>query len=462
MKKSSLTLLLAIVSACGDKDDKNIDTTDTQAETGESAVETGDSTVETGDTTAETGDSSYLEETTCTNPEFVDTQAFLWTAPQKYTGYTATVTNTHVIVADIYPGMVYGLPWVAESGVVETEATFTLSVTPYGPDKAMWTNGYIGITDALAINSDGVISGAVHIYKEETLDALTGDWTAEETADISIYGDTEYGYTGALLVTDVDGDTLPDALVPTGPLPGRLAVFLNIDSLSGYVAWTDADFVLDNICMKTEDNDVQFQSTNLKIFGYGSGDGYLALGCPSEKFREGEVLVFDLPLSNHSDPMFTINNVTGWRMDSNDFGEPLYVDNRVPDELVVVTDDRAKGLDLVVTEAPNEDPQWWGTSPTVTRITNDEGETCKYIAVGDPAYETKGVETGGVYASLLNPKGLPIEWVTVSIPSSEGDEVQFMGSVNEWSPDGSYLMSVGLQRSVAGTGGGMITTSVNY
>lgn len=451
MKNQMLLVTLCLVAACGDKD--TLDSVDTNPkETGET---------ETTGETGETGDSP-VETTTCVNPDFVDSKALAWTAAQKYSGYTATVTNTHVLVADPSPGVIYGVPWVATDGQIEGEADFSLTTTSFGIDKAMWSEGYVGISDALATNADGVVSGAAHIFKEETLDALSGEWSAADVADISIYGPTLNGYTGALLVADVDGDALLDALVTTGPLPGMMAIFLNIEGMSGAYAWNDANFVLDDICVESSENDVQYQSTNLKIFGFGSGDGYLAVGCPSGNFRGGEVLIFDLPLQKDSDPIGKITNVTGWRMDSNGYGEPLYVDNRVPDEIVVVTDNKAKGFNLDIVESPEEDSEWWGTSPTVTMITNDEGETCRYIAVGDQAYEEKGTETGALYASLLDANGLPVEWVTATIPSPEGIELLYTGAVNEFSPDGSYLMSVGWKRGNEALGSGVMTTSMNY
>ena len=441
-----LSMLTLFLFACGDKDtDKPIDTADTS----DSTVDSLDSsdTVDSVDT-VDTTDSEF--ETTCLQPEFTNERAFFWKDPQQYGGFTATVSSTHALIANTTPGYFYGVSWGADEGYIEDVADFTITGFAYGFDKAMYSEGWVGIADAYAYNVGGLSTGALYLYSDDYISTLTGTLTVEESAQIIIYGEEFDGWTGAFVLWDVTNDGRLDAVVSTGPYPGNIAVFSEFESyvtevettgLTKRVNWNEANFILSNLC--TVDS---FAPNNLKIFAKGSGDGYLAAGCPAKDYLNGEVLIYDLPLEEDSTPDYHVTGVSGWRMDSNGYKESLYLESKGADRLVVVYQNGPRTLDYDIIDSSVTDPMWWGSSPTLTQFTNDNEEVCTYLVTSDQQYRVKGVETGAVFGTLIGPDHLATEWIDMSIPSSEIDQLLYIGAVNEFSPDGRNLMSTGWER----------------
>lgn len=453
-------MLTFFLFACGDKDtDKPVDTADTS-----DSSDTSDSLVDTSDSSDSSDTQDTEPATTCLDPEFTNQRAFAWKDPQRFGGFTATVSATHALIANVIPGYFYGISWSSESGYIEDVADFTLVAAPDSLDKAMYSEGYVGITDAYAYDVGGVSGGAVYFYSDEDIAGLSGTLTLEESAPLAFYGENEDGWTGAMVLWDVDSDSNLDVVVGSGPFPGDIAIFSDFNSYLAestpeaprHVSWSEADFVLEDVCRKGI-----FAPNNMKIFGKGSGDGFLAIGCPSSDYKTGEVLIYDLPLSEKSKPAFYITKVTGWRMDSNGYAEPLYVESKGSNTIAMVKQNSPTTLDLQIIYAPNEDTRWWGSSPAMTQFVNEYDETCSYLAAGDQQYTYKSVQTGALFATLIGPDYLATEWIEMSMPSSEVGDPLYIGAVNEFSPDGNSLITTGWERSYADAGG-MILTEVVY
>ena len=121
-----LSILTLFLFACGDKEtDKPVDTADTS-----DSSDTSDSLVDTSDSSDSSDTQDTEPATTCLDPEFTNQRAFAWKDPQRFGGFTATVSATHALIANLIPGYFYGISWSSESGYIEDVADFTLVAAP--------------------------------------------------------------------------------------------------------------------------------------------------------------------------------------------------------------------------------------------------------------------------------------------------------------------------------------------
>lgn len=427
------TLAVCSLAACGDKDDSlPLDSADsaepTDTDTGEPAP-------------------------VCAMPTFTPVAAFVWPVSTPYGGYALTSTDSRVLIADPVAGDVLGIPWGQPSGELSYSYDLLLTGLPYSPDKLTRSGEWIGIADAAReVEAFGAV-GAVFGVRAVDLDALSGVHAAADVAEWTLIGHRDGGYTGALLVADLDGDGLDDAATQSGPLPGEIAVFSDVGSLSGEHPWTDAAFTV-AVCDSTDR--VAYASTSLAIFGEGSGQGMLVAGCPGLGYRGGEAWGFDLPLRGANDPATKISGVSGWYVASEGVGFPAFIDARNDASIVQVRDDGADGLTLEGLSGSGE--KWWGSAPVA--VSSPAGD-CGVLIVGSPGALTKSDETGAVYAVALDGYGEPVgEWAALDFPSAEVTP-QWIGSVQTVSPDGRHLASSGWQPG-GGEGGGMITWEIGW
>lgn len=394
---------------------------------------------------------------TPTLPEVLSSTALTFETRATAAGYAAATTEEGAVVANTMLGITALVPWDAEDGIIENEATWT-SLEPDGSIDIITRSGdWLGVADgAWTLIEEGEApkanAGTLRAIRLEDV----GELTSDDFTDIppgpwafTIRGAYEEGYVGAMLVADLDGDGLDDVLTSSSPLPGELAMWSAIDGLSGELEWTSAD-VMTEACWGEGRN--IYAPTSFAIFGEGDdGDGWLAVGCPGLGYGGSQVLVFALPLTENAEPVAELGPTeadpdaeafAGWWLSSAGPGFPLYADNRRNGEVVIVRDDPS-AVGTFTQErytSPDGAGDRFGSTPSVY-VNPETG--CGLLAVGDQSGEVKGDMTGAVYLASLTGDGTPYEWVSLTVPSAEGVEPIAAGAVVRLSADGQRLVTTG-------------------
>lgn len=471
--------------ACGDKD--TADRIDTAADDDTSATTDDSSTDDSG-----TDDSpTYAERCAVTaTPSAV----FDWDTPSAANGYSFSSTSSRWLVTDYYAGEIYAVEWTAPSGYVESSASAMFFTSPKSDKMTRWGD-LITISDAGrgrdldgdgTINYDNEMVGGVYLLTADTINTASGTNDASVAAVLDIEGVTDHAYTGTGFIGDVNGDGLPDFITQSvadePPLPGALAVFLDINSRvssGAKLTLADADLML-TVCDNDlnadgeQDNNVAFAPTSLAVFGDNDGNGYFAAGCPGKGYYNGAVAITPMPISTASDWEYLQMadlpaSPSGWYVTSLGIGWPLVIDARGDDSVVLLEDSAVGWTSQAYTSpATTGTSRWFGASPVVwSREVN--GETCRYLATGASAYiDDKGTETGAVFVAVLDELGYPAAWQHLRLPSAEGIEPLYAGAVLSVSGDdsarpvGDYLGASGWQKGAAGTPGGVHIWAMAY
>lgn len=481
-KSFRFTLLMSLITlgaftACGDKD--TADKLDTATDTG--SVDPTDS--DPG------ADPTYTERCSVT---VTPSAIFEWDIADTANGYSMTSTASRWLTADYYAGEIHAVEWSATSGGIESSASAMFFTTPQTDKLTRWGD-IVTISDAgrgADLNGDGTINydnemiGGVYLLTADTINTATGTNDTSVAAALDVQGVTDHAYTGTGFIGDVNGDGLDDfitqSVIDQPPLPGALAVFYSIEeylSVGGQLTLADADLIMEVCDTNTDadsdtDNNVLFAPTSIAVFGDNDGNGYLAAGCPGQGYNNGAVAVTPMPVHSASDWEYLQAeelpaSPSGWYITSMGIGYPLFIDSRGEDALVTLMD-TSIGWDsqTYVSPAATGTSRWFGSSPVVWgREVN--GELCSYAAVGSPAYiDDKGTETGAVFVAVLDETGMPASWEHLRLPTAEGIEGLYAGSVltvsgndgDETQPMGDYLGASGWQKGSSKPGGVRVWT----
>lgn len=429
-RTSTILSLCVLAIGCGDKDETPSDT--------ESSEDSG--------TPAGSCPSPAL-------PEVLSSEAFAFSDGAKYTGYAAAATSSGAVVGDATRGLAALIPWDASGGAVEDVAAWVLEEPGASVDLITSSGGWLGVADgAWAYVEEGEVpamnAGTLRGIELDRVGELTSsDFTSESGPWAwTIRGEYEDGYVGSMFVGDLDFDGEDDVLTSSGPLPGQVAVWSDVSTLSGEVPWSSAD-VQFTACWGDGRN--IFAPTSFAVFG----DGWLAVGCPGVGHGGSQVAVYALPLSDGQEPAVVLgptsespdeDGFAGWWVASAGPGYPLYADNRRDGELVMIVEDPAAPGTFVETryESPDGLGNRFGASPSVYV---DPETGCGLLAVGDQSAEPKeGEVTGAVYLASLDESGVPVEWVSLDLPSGgEGISPADVGALVRLSDDGRNLVVTG-------------------
>lgn len=446
MYKANLTLLiLAFTAACGDKDKDDV------------APDTSSNSDPQG-TDSDSGEVSR----SCPMPEADITLALGWSSNTSYGGYVMNTTPGGVTFADVINGILYRYDFDYGDGYVGVGYDAYFQGLPYSVDKMVESpgEGYVMIADA-AYTGDVSQSGRALILDESTYDSIISGNTFDiltAASRATVEGEVPNGYTGIGLVYDLTSDGGLDVVVSSATLPGSdtlasLAVFDAFNTLTGKKTFSDATF---NVPVCGYSNVDLYTPTDMAVFGFGSGDGYLAVNCPGADYAYGEVWVFDLPLEPDSKPSWILLDVGAWYIDSPGFGYPLYIDDRGDDNVAVFTDPGDGSAPQNTPIFKKDTEVIFGASPAVF-----QRGRCSYLLVGDQGYSDKGVTTGAVYVTLLTEDGTAQEgdWLSLDLiyGGEKSPDLLYMGAVNRWEVD-EYgdvrAASSGFQFVGKGYGGG--------
>lgn len=390
-----LTLLCVLSTGCGDKDEP------------------------VTDTSSEDSDVSEVVCPSPTLPEVLSSDAFAFSEEAKYVGYSAAATPAGAVVGDATSGLAAFIPWDSTSGgVVEEVASWVLEEPGASVDLITSSGGWLGVADgAWAYVEEGeapvLNAGTLRGIPVDDVEGLTSaDFTTEDGPWAwTIRGEDEDGYVGSMFVGDLDFDGKDDVVTSSGPLPGQVAMWSDVSTLSGEVPWSTADVQV-TACWGDGRN--LFAPTSFAVFG----DGWLAVGCPGVGHGGSQVVIYELPLTEGQEPTVVLGPTSespdtegfaGWWVTSAGPGYPLYADNRRDGELVMVVEDPAAPGTFVETRYTNPDglDTRFGASPSVYV---DPETGCGLLAVGDQGVEVKeGDVTGAVYLASLDGTGVPLD-----------------------------------------------------
>lgn len=380
----------------------------------------------------------------CTPPTFTSNAAYEWGQAVTLGGYSLTTSDSRVWITAPYQGEYYGVDLGTESGAIESLAQVKLTTTPSGADKMSVYNGHFVAADAAtSIDESTQYSGTSYVIHETIADSLTGVLLLSDVASMSVEGENDLGFVGGGIVYDVNLDGKEDFVTASGPIPSTISIFDGI---------TSGDHLYsDGIIIDACDESNLYATTSYAIFGMHST--YLAVGCPGSAYRTGEVLIFELPLNESSVPVYTVGSASGWYVDGNE-GTPLVVDSRGNDSMFVILDgeDGSFSGEIVFS-----DGGYYGSTPTIRK--NVDG--CFSVVFGDHDYP--GDDTGALYHLILGPDGIPQgDPEKLLIPVPEGMNIRWIGAVNSFSPDGSWLASSGWERASPNqdSGGGMVVYTI--
>jgi len=219
-------------------------------------------------------------------------------------------------VGDGESAFIYRIPWVAESGAIESSVEVTLTTQTLGPDKI----GYDSVSGLLSIpNAAATVDGIEGAGIGYALYEPARDQELSDAAAYAFGGANETGYTGRVLSLDADADGSVDDMIVTatadnGDFYGEIGVWLNVEP--GHHTWGTADFSFDS-CEDHEDTRLKYGPVDLAVDANGS---VLYVACPSSTYKDGSVEGFSLPLTAESVSFGYLYGVGGWTIDADPRG----------------------------------------------------------------------------------------------------------------------------------------------